>query len=70
MAKNVEQKLPILAIEHSSCTWFSNALIVCPKGVGWGNMKYLIPEVELKVQIGIPTCGPLLGGWGITLIGT
>ena len=52
--------------------------LVCSKGVGWANMGYLIPEVapgdwaieSLEVQIPIyaPMC-PLLGRWGITLIG-
>ena len=49
--------------------------LMCPKGVGWGNMGYLIPEVApgdwtieiLEVQI--PIYARMCPGWGITLIG-
>ena len=47
--------------------------LVCPKGVGWGDMGYLIPEVapgdwaieilEVQIPIYAPVC-PLLGGVG------
>ena len=52
--------------------------LVCPKDAGWGDVGYLVPEVapgDQAVDIGevqIPTyvpMFPLLGGWGITLIG-
>ena len=49
--------------------------LVCPKGVGWRNMGYLIPEAapgDWAIEVQIPTYAPmwpLLGGGGITLIG-